>query len=231
MQGGNHRAKQLDCTTSITSNQNNGIHPIHFGQLTTFKTLNRLGSKQKCGQDNIWNRDCTTSIVNLFYQQMPSKSYSRNLVSGSVMTFWMKLIHISSAHYTTGLLSNVYCFFWHISHFSSNVILNLCSLCSGKFTEYTVCGTLVNGHTFDNTPHLLVLPRLPHFWAGRGFAWLHYCIPVCIQSPLGSVSHLFIARYHSALTPTGSPPSGATGLLSGRGTPITKIYDMQSLWG
>jgi len=38
--GGKHKAKQMDCTTSIASTQNNGIHGIHFSQHTTFTRLN-----------------------------------------------------------------------------------------------------------------------------------------------------------------------------------------------
>jgi len=47
--GGKHMAKQLDCTTSIASAQNNGIHGIHLGQHTTFNRLNHLPSKRKHG--------------------------------------------------------------------------------------------------------------------------------------------------------------------------------------
>ena len=42
-------AKQLDCTISIASTQNNAIHGIHFSQHNTFNRLNYLASKQKCG--------------------------------------------------------------------------------------------------------------------------------------------------------------------------------------
>jgi hypothetical protein len=46
---GKRMAKHLDCTTSITSTQKNGIHGIHFGLHTTFTKLNGLASKQKPG--------------------------------------------------------------------------------------------------------------------------------------------------------------------------------------
>jgi hypothetical protein len=42
-------AKHLDCTTSITSTQKNGIYGIHFGLHTTVTKLNGLASKQKPG--------------------------------------------------------------------------------------------------------------------------------------------------------------------------------------
>jgi len=47
--GGKHMAKQLDCTTSIASTQNNGIHGIHFSRHTTFNRLNHFASKLKPG--------------------------------------------------------------------------------------------------------------------------------------------------------------------------------------
>jgi hypothetical protein len=47
MQGGKRMAKQLDCTTSIESIQNNGIHGIPFGSHMTFSKLNCLASKRK----------------------------------------------------------------------------------------------------------------------------------------------------------------------------------------
>ena len=47
--GGKHMAKQLDCTTSITSTQNNGIHGILFSQHTTFNRVNHVASKRKGG--------------------------------------------------------------------------------------------------------------------------------------------------------------------------------------
>jgi len=46
---GKHMAEQLDCATSITGTQNNGIHGILFSQHTTFNRLKHLASKRKCG--------------------------------------------------------------------------------------------------------------------------------------------------------------------------------------
>ena len=45
MQGGKHMAMELECTTSITRTQYNGIHGIYFGQQMTFKRANLIGSK------------------------------------------------------------------------------------------------------------------------------------------------------------------------------------------
>jgi len=44
-------AKQLDCTISIASTQNNGIHGIHSSQHTTFNLLNHLANKTKTSID------------------------------------------------------------------------------------------------------------------------------------------------------------------------------------
>jgi hypothetical protein len=44
-EGGKHMAKQLDCTTSIASTQNNGIHGIHFSLHTTFSRFSHVASK------------------------------------------------------------------------------------------------------------------------------------------------------------------------------------------
>jgi hypothetical protein len=47
--GGQHLAKQLDCTTSIASTQNNGINGSHFGPDMTFSRLSCLANKHKPG--------------------------------------------------------------------------------------------------------------------------------------------------------------------------------------
>jgi hypothetical protein len=47
MQGGKRMAKQLDCTTTIESTENNEIHRIHFGTHTTLSRPNHLASEQK----------------------------------------------------------------------------------------------------------------------------------------------------------------------------------------
>jgi hypothetical protein len=78
--GGKHMAKQLDCTTSITRTQNNGIHGIHFGPHTTFSRLSCLASKQKPGLINISGVHWTTSKCNHSNQQMPYESTSLNSI-------------------------------------------------------------------------------------------------------------------------------------------------------
>jgi len=60
--------------------------------------------------------------------------------------------------------------------------------------------------------------------------WIYYHIPECVWSPLGCVSHLCIAQYHSALTLSSSPQSGGGWFRFGCVTPVTTIYDMQYLW-
>jgi len=47
MQGGKCMAKQLDCTTTMTSTQNNGIHGIHFGPHMTFSRLSCVSQQRK----------------------------------------------------------------------------------------------------------------------------------------------------------------------------------------
>jgi len=104
---GKYMAKQPECTTTITSTQNNGIHRIQFGQHTIFNWLNHLASKQKCGQINIWGSDCSTSKMTHSYQQKPCESSSLKSISSSAIIFGLNIIHISSGHYTTGIFSNV----------------------------------------------------------------------------------------------------------------------------
>jgi len=70
MQGGKYLAKELDCTTSIASTQNNGIHGIQFSQHTTFNRLNCLASNQKHESITIWGVDWTTSKSNHFNLQI-----------------------------------------------------------------------------------------------------------------------------------------------------------------
>ena len=117
-------AKQLDCKTSIESTQNDGIHGIHFGLHTTFSRLRRSASKRKPGLINISGMDWTTSESNYSIRQMPFERSSLNSILGSVMTVGLKITHISSEHYTTGIFSNVSSSFRHISHFRCTSILN-----------------------------------------------------------------------------------------------------------
>ena len=76
MRGGKRMAKQLDCTTSIESTQNNGIHGTHFGPHTTFSRLSRLASKRKPGLINISGVDWTTLKLNHSIQQITFETSS-----------------------------------------------------------------------------------------------------------------------------------------------------------
>jgi len=58
--------KQLDCTTSIASTQNNGIHRIYFSLHTSFNRSNYLASKWNCGLISIRGVDWATSQSNHF---------------------------------------------------------------------------------------------------------------------------------------------------------------------
>jgi len=127
MGGGMRVAKQLDCTTSSESTQNDGIHGIHLGPHMTFSRLSRVGSKRNPGLINISGVDWTTSKSNHSIQQMLFESSSLNSISGSAMTVGLKMTHISLEHYTTGIFSNVSSSFWHIAHFRCTSILNRCA--------------------------------------------------------------------------------------------------------
>ena len=131
-------AKRLDYTTSIESTQNNGIHGIHFGPHTTFSRLSRLASKRKPGLINISGMDWTTSKSNHSIQQMPYESSSLNSISGSAMMAGLKMTHICSEHYTTGICSTVSSSFWHISHFRRTSILNRCAWLTLRVVKSTM---------------------------------------------------------------------------------------------
>jgi len=137
MRGGQHMAKQLDCTTSIASTQNNEIHGIHFGPLTTISKLSHLASKRKPGLINISGVDWTTTQSNDSNRQMPCESCSLNSISGLAMIVGLKMTHISSEHYSTGIFSNVYSSCWHVSHFRRTSILNRCATLTLRVVEST----------------------------------------------------------------------------------------------
>jgi hypothetical protein len=124
MQGGKRMAKQLDCTTSIKSTQNDGIHGIHFGLHTTFSRLSRLASKRKPGKIMISAVDWITSKSNHSNRQMPYESCSPNSISGLAMIVGFMISHISSEHYSTGIFSNIPRSVWHISHFRRTANVN-----------------------------------------------------------------------------------------------------------
>jgi hypothetical protein len=130
-------AKQLDCTTSIARTQNNGIHGILFSQHTTFNRLNHLANKQKHGSISIGGVDWTTSKSNHFNLQMLYKISALKLIFGSAMMVGLKIIRISSEHYTTGIFSNVFSSFWNISHLRRTSVLNQWASLTRKVTEYT----------------------------------------------------------------------------------------------
>ena len=138
-------AKQLDWTTSITSTQNNGIDGILFSQHMTISRLSRLASKRKPGLINISGVDWTTSKSNHSNQQLPYERSSLNLILGSVMIVGLKMTHISSEHYTTGIISNVSRSFWHISHFRCTLILPQCALLTLRVIESTARWTRAIG--------------------------------------------------------------------------------------
>ena len=145
MRWGKHMAKQLDCTTSIASTQNNGIHGIHFSQHTTVNRRNHLASKQKRESISIWAMDWTTAKSNHFNLQMHCESSSQNSIWGSAMIVGLKIIRLSPAHYITGMISNVSSYFEHISDFRRTWILNCWASQNRKVVEYTARWTPATG--------------------------------------------------------------------------------------
>jgi len=127
MRGGHHLAKQLDCTTCIASTQNNGIHGILFGTLTTFSRLSRLAYQRKPASVNMSSGDWTTTKSNDCNRQMPYEGCSRNSISGSAMIVGLKMTHISSEHHSTGIFLNGSSCFCHISYFRHTMIWNRCT--------------------------------------------------------------------------------------------------------
>jgi hypothetical protein len=79
---GNHMAKQLDCTISIASTQNNGIHDILFSQHMTFHRLNHSARKHKRGYINMKVEHWTASTSNDFNHQMLYESSSFHWILG-----------------------------------------------------------------------------------------------------------------------------------------------------
>jgi hypothetical protein len=90
----------------------------------TFNRLNHLASKPKYRLISNWGVDWTASKSNPFNLQMPWESSSLNLISGSALIIGMKIIQTSSEHYTTGIISNIFSSFGHISHFRCTLIMN-----------------------------------------------------------------------------------------------------------
>jgi len=138
-------AKQLDCTTSIASTQNNGIHNIHIGPHTTFTRLSHVANTQKPFLTNMAGVDWTTTKSNHSNQQMFYKSWSLISIAVSAMIVGLKITLISLAYYTTGIFSNVSSLFCHISQFRHTLILNRCTSLTPRVVQSTVRRTWVIG--------------------------------------------------------------------------------------
>jgi len=163
MQGGKHMAKQLDCTTSIASTQNNGFHDFHFSQQTTFNRHNHSASKWKRESSSIWGVDWTTSKSSHFNLQMLCKSASQNSISGSAMIVALKINRLFSEHYNTGIFLNVSSSFRHISHSRGGWFLNQCASQTRKVTECTVRWTPATGGGIHK------ISFLPERWLCQSF--------------------------------------------------------------
>ena len=68
---------------------------------------------------------------------MPCESSLLKSMLASAMVVALKIIHISSEHYTTGIIPNLYISLWHISHFSRAMILNCYTSQSRKVIVYS----------------------------------------------------------------------------------------------
>jgi len=93
----------------------------------------------------MWGVDWTTSTSNHFNQQMLFTSCSADSILGLAMIVRSKIIRTSSEHNITGIFSNVYSSFWHISHFRCTSILNRCALEPRNVAEYIVRWTQAIG--------------------------------------------------------------------------------------
>jgi len=138
-------AKQLDCTTSITSTQNNGIHGFHFGQNMTFHRLNHLGSNRQLGKVDNWGGCWSTSKSNHSNQQMPCEYSSVNSPLNSALIVALKTILTSSQHVTAGIISNVHCSLWHVAHFRRCSMLNWWASGTQQAAKYSARWSLAFG--------------------------------------------------------------------------------------
>jgi hypothetical protein len=96
--------QQLDCTISIASTQNNGIHHIHFCLHKTFNILNCSAGKQKHEYNDVWGIHCTTSQWNQPDKQISCKTSSPNCISVSTMTVVLNGIHELLEHHIQRLV-------------------------------------------------------------------------------------------------------------------------------
>jgi len=137
MWSGKHMTKQLDCTTSITRTQNNAIHGTDCRPHATFSRLSLLASKKNNGPITIPDVDLSTAKLNVSKQQMACEKYALNSISCSAMIFGLNTTHISSERYTTGMLSNAFSSFLHISHLRHTSMWNQCALLAPWVVEST----------------------------------------------------------------------------------------------
>lgn len=163
MLGWKYMAQQLDCTTCIASTQNSEIHGIDFGQHSTFNKVDYWARKCKCGYINIWGLDWITSDSHDSSNQRPCEIPTLSSISGSAMIVWLKISHISSQHYSTGIFSNVYSSIGDITHFKRSSILNRCAMKNGKVVQYTATWTWAIGGW------ICVIRLLPGQWLSQSF--------------------------------------------------------------
>jgi len=73
-------AKQLDCTTNITSTESYDIHGIYVSPHITYNKLNHLANKWTYWLSMIRGMDWKTLLLNYSIQKIPRKSSSLNLI-------------------------------------------------------------------------------------------------------------------------------------------------------
>jgi len=117
------------------SEQWNPWHP--FRSAHNFQQAQSLSQQTKTWIDQHPRRGLDNYKSNHSNQQVPYQSSSQNSNLGSTMIVGLKMIHISSEHYTTGIFSNVSSSFWHISHFRRTSILNRCASLTLRAVEFT----------------------------------------------------------------------------------------------
>jgi len=132
---------------------------------------------------------------------MPCESSSPNLISGSAMIVGLKMTHISSEHYTTGIFSIVFSTSLHISHFRHTSILNQCGSltlrvveCTARWTRAIGCGI----HRTDILPEQRVCQSYVHLtkliWAMfRAISMPGRCISQMVIFKKISSGHLYSA--------------------------------------
>jgi len=130
---------------------------------------------------------------------MPCERSSLNFILGSVMMVGLKIIHISSEHYTTGIFEKGYSYLCRISHFRHTSISSAkCILVTGSLWE---CLRVVRPESQGGQIQEFTGPmqwpsgapgrtwkRWPWLWKSRLQAWEHLGVPATsLGAPMTSL--------------------------------------------